>query len=114
MQTSRAVIRRCRSASGPPPTSAQSAVGRAPLGGGAPGGSPGETRLPNAHDKEEAIDDNAGGRRTTISRLQRGMSAMSRFGSEPVRDPERLGFDKARLARLKQWMQRYADAGRWP
>ena len=39
---------------------------------------------------------------------------MSQFGSEPVRDPAGLGFDKARLARLKQWMQRYADTGRWP
>ena len=25
-----------------------------------------------------------------------------------------LGFDKARLARLKRWMQGYADTGRWP
>ena len=39
---------------------------------------------------------------------------MSEFGSEPVRDPERLGFDKARLGRLKLWMQRYTDIGRWP
>ena len=39
---------------------------------------------------------------------------MNRFGGEPVRDPERLGFDKARLARLRRWMQRYVDAGRWP
>jgi CubicO group peptidase (beta-lactamase class C family) len=39
---------------------------------------------------------------------------MSQFGSEPVRDPASLGFDKARLARLRQWMQRYADTGRWP
>jgi CubicO group peptidase (beta-lactamase class C family) len=39
---------------------------------------------------------------------------MSQFGSEPVRDSARLGFDKARLARLKPWMQRYADSGRWP
>jgi len=36
------------------------------------------------------------------------------FGGEAVRDPARLGFDTARLARLKPWMQRYADAGRWP
>ncbi len=39
---------------------------------------------------------------------------MSRFGSDPVRDPASLGFDKARLARLKPWMQRYTDSGRWP
>lgn len=39
---------------------------------------------------------------------------MSQFGSEPVRDPAHLGFDKGRLARLKQWMQRYVDTGRWP
>ncbi|MBB3644509.1 CubicO group peptidase (beta-lactamase class C family) [Rhizobium sp. BK619] len=39
---------------------------------------------------------------------------MSQFGSEPVRDPGHLGFDTARLARLKRWMQRYADTGRWP
>ena len=39
---------------------------------------------------------------------------MSQLGSEPVRDPSRLGFDKARLARLKLWMQRYCDTGRWP
>ncbi len=39
---------------------------------------------------------------------------MSQFGSESVRDPADHGFDTARLARLKQWMQRYADAGRWP
>ena len=39
---------------------------------------------------------------------------MSRFDSEPVRDPMRLGFDNTRLARLKQWMQLYTDTGRWP
>ncbi len=39
---------------------------------------------------------------------------MSEIGTEPVRDPARLGFDKERLARLKPWMQRYTDAGRWP
>jgi len=39
---------------------------------------------------------------------------MSQFGSEPVRDPAGLGFDEARLARLKRWMQRYAETGRWP
>lgn len=39
---------------------------------------------------------------------------MGQFGSEPVRDPGHLGFDKARLARLKRWMQRYGDTGRWP
>ncbi len=39
---------------------------------------------------------------------------MGQFGGEPVRDPERLGFDKARLARLNPWMQRYSDTGRWP
>ena len=39
---------------------------------------------------------------------------MSRFGSNPVRDPASLGFDKARLARLRPWMKRYADSGRWP
>jgi CubicO group peptidase (beta-lactamase class C family) len=39
---------------------------------------------------------------------------MSKFGNEPARDPERLGFDKARLARLKHWMQRYSETGRWP
>ncbi|RAZ75119.1 serine hydrolase domain-containing protein [Mesorhizobium atlanticum] len=39
---------------------------------------------------------------------------MSQFGSEPVHDPADLGFDKARLARLKRWMQRYTDTGRWP
>ena len=39
---------------------------------------------------------------------------MNQFGGEPVRDPARLGFDKARLARLKPWMQRYTDMGRWP
>ena len=31
-----------------------------------------------------------------------------------VSDPARLGFDTARLARLKPWMQRYTDSGRWP
>ena len=39
---------------------------------------------------------------------------MSRLGSEPVRDPASLGFDTARLARLKSWMQLYTDTGRWP
>ena len=39
---------------------------------------------------------------------------MGQFASETVRDPTGLGFDKARLARLKPWMQRYADSGRWP
>jgi CubicO group peptidase (beta-lactamase class C family) len=39
---------------------------------------------------------------------------MSQFSSEPIRVPADLGFDKARLARLKRWMQRYADTGRWP
>ncbi len=39
---------------------------------------------------------------------------MDGFGSEPVRDPADLGFDKARLARLKPWMQRYTDGGLWP
>lgn len=39
---------------------------------------------------------------------------MSQFDSEPVRDPAGLGFDKGRLVRLKQWMQRYVDTGRWP
>ena len=39
---------------------------------------------------------------------------MSQFGGKPVRDPASLGFDKARLARLKPWMQRYTDSGRWP
>ncbi len=39
---------------------------------------------------------------------------MRQLGSEPVRDPARLGFDAARLARLKPWMQRYVDTGRWP
>jgi hypothetical protein len=39
---------------------------------------------------------------------------MSQFGSEPIRDPVGLGCDKARLARLTRWMQRYADTGRWP
>lgn len=39
---------------------------------------------------------------------------MSGFGNDPVRDPSTLGFDRARLARLTQWMQRYADIGRWP
>ena len=39
---------------------------------------------------------------------------MGEFSSEPVRDPASLGFDKARLARLTRWMQRYADSGRWP
>lgn len=33
---------------------------------------------------------------------------------DPVRDPADLGFDKSRLARLKGWMHRYADTGRWP
>jgi CubicO group peptidase (beta-lactamase class C family) len=37
---------------------------------------------------------------------------MHQFASEP--DPARLGFDNARLARLKPWMQRYTDSGRWP
>ena len=32
----------------------------------------------------------------------------------PSQDPERLGFDSARLARLKPWMQRYVDQGRIP
>ncbi|RWA81295.1 serine hydrolase [Mesorhizobium sp.] len=39
---------------------------------------------------------------------------MGQLGTEPVHDPAVLGFDKARLSRLKQWMQRYADTGRWP
>jgi CubicO group peptidase (beta-lactamase class C family) len=39
---------------------------------------------------------------------------MGQFGSELVRDPAGLGFDEARLVRLKQWMQRYVDTGRWP
>ena len=39
---------------------------------------------------------------------------MSRVGNDPVRDPSSLGFDKTRLARLKAWMQRYTDSGRWP
>ena len=39
---------------------------------------------------------------------------MSKFGIEEVRDPAALGFDMARLARLKPWMQRYTDSGRWP
>ncbi len=39
---------------------------------------------------------------------------MSKFGIEAVRDPAALGFDMARLARLKPWMQRYTDSGRWP
>jgi CubicO group peptidase (beta-lactamase class C family) len=47
-------------------------------------------------------------------RLRQDICAMSQFGSEPVRDPGDLGFDKPRLARLKRWMQRYADTGRWP
>ncbi|MGT2466554.1 hypothetical protein ACVOMV_18285 [Mesorhizobium atlanticum] len=38
---------------------------------------------------------------------------MGQFDSEPVRDPADLGFDKTRLARLKQWMRRYSDTGRW-
>ncbi|WP_376702387.1 serine hydrolase domain-containing protein [Mesorhizobium sp. ISC25] len=46
--------------------------------------------------------------------MRQGICAMSQFGSEPIRDPADLGFDKARLARLKRWMQRYADTGRWP
>ncbi len=33
---------------------------------------------------------------------------------EPVRDPTRLGFDPARLARIGPWMQRYTDSARWP
>ena len=32
----------------------------------------------------------------------------------PACDPERLGFDCTRLARLKPWMQRYVDQGRIP
>jgi len=36
------------------------------------------------------------------------------FGGEALRDPAHLGFDTARLARLKPWMQRYVDTGRWP
>ncbi len=36
------------------------------------------------------------------------------FGGEPVSDPARIGFDAARLARLKPWMQRFCDSGRWP
>ena len=28
--------------------------------------------------------------------------------------PTRLGFDPARLARIKPWIERYVDAGRWP
>ncbi len=39
---------------------------------------------------------------------------MTQLGREPVSDPARLGFDPARLARLKPWMQRYTDSGRWP
>ena len=39
---------------------------------------------------------------------------MAQFRGEPVRDPASLGFDEARLARLKPWMQRYVDTGRWP
>ena len=33
---------------------------------------------------------------------------------EPVRDPDGLGFDGSRLARIKPWMQRYVDRGRLP
>ena len=32
----------------------------------------------------------------------------------PVRDPQKLGFDPARLARFKPWMQRYVDRGLIP
>ena len=39
---------------------------------------------------------------------------MAQVPSEQARDPARLGFDPARLARLKTWMQRYVDSGRWP
>jgi CubicO group peptidase (beta-lactamase class C family) len=39
---------------------------------------------------------------------------MSPLDSEPVGDPANLGFDKVRLTRLKHWMQRYTDTGRWP
>ena len=39
---------------------------------------------------------------------------MGQLANEPKQDPARLGFDKARLSRLKPWMQRYTDSGRWP
>lgn len=39
---------------------------------------------------------------------------MVQFSDEPVGDSASLGFDGARLARLKPWMQRYTDTGRWP
>ena len=39
---------------------------------------------------------------------------MSQFGSEPFHDPTDLGFDKARLARPKRWMQRFSDTRPWP
>ena len=39
---------------------------------------------------------------------------MGQFSNDPVSDPKRLGFDPARLARLKPWMQRYVESGRWP
>lgn len=39
---------------------------------------------------------------------------MSKPLIEPVPDPAELGFDPVRLARLKPWMQRYVDGGRWP
>lgn len=39
---------------------------------------------------------------------------MSRVGEGATENAARLGFDPARLSRLKPWMQRYVDDGRWP
>lgn len=33
---------------------------------------------------------------------------------DPVSNPERLGFDRGRLGRIRDWMQRYVDQGRFP
>ena len=39
---------------------------------------------------------------------------MNQFDSKSVVDPTGLGFDMARLALLKPWMQHYTDTKRWP
>jgi len=39
---------------------------------------------------------------------------MPQSTQEPVHDPAMLGFDRDRLARVKKWMQRYSESGRWP
>lgn len=48
----------------------------------------------------------------TAGRKRRAPSAQGVPSAIP--DPERLGFDRQRLARIAAWMQRYVDAGRFP